>query len=588
MNREPSSEPTARSGWRLDWQLAALVLLVAVAYFTRLAVLPVCGEESRWASAAREMIATGDWIVPRQQGTIFPERPPLGSWAMALVGLVRGEVDLVAVRLPSALATLAVVVLIYSYARSWITPLGSLAAAAIYATGGQVLQLGRAGESEALFTLFTAGALLSWHWGYLRGRSQALTWSLGYTLAALGALVKGPQAPVYFVGATVVYLALRRDWTWLFSRAHAVGVAAFAAIVCAWLVPFTLSNTASLDDIWLGLAGDRFTTDGLAKHMLAYPFEILGCLLPWSPLLGAYLLPGVRRTIWQSRGELKFLLVALAVSFPTVWLAAGARGRYYMPLYPCLAVLMGLVVEHCAAQASAQLDKLYWRRFQRVVAVVILAAGGALVIGTLVPDGFLGETAQPATFLAIWVAAALACAGLLAWASLKETLPRPQVGVLALAGFLALAAAGPMINARVRAANDLAPEVAELRERLDRGELVSLGRVYHRFAYSYAAPIRQVPWPEAVVDLPDDVTYFCFDWRPCDTPESRARSDGRELGTTSGTLPFEWEEVARIECDPTERKVHNRTVIVGRVRRPLVAARPATGIRTASRPALQR
>ncbi len=83
-----------RTSWWREWEVAALLVLVGLTYFTRLGALPVCGEESRWATAAREMMASGDFIVPRQQGTVFPERPPLGSWAMALVGLFRGEVDL--------------------------------------------------------------------------------------------------------------------------------------------------------------------------------------------------------------------------------------------------------------------------------------------------------------------------------------------------------------------------------------------------------------------------------------------------------------------------------------------------------------
>ena len=119
--------------------------------------MPVCGEESRWASAAREMIATGDWIVPRQQGTVFPERPPLGSWAMALVALVHGDVDLVAIRLPSALATLALVLLIYLYARRWVGRLGSLAAAAIYATFGQVMQIGARANPKRCLLCSPAG-----------------------------------------------------------------------------------------------------------------------------------------------------------------------------------------------------------------------------------------------------------------------------------------------------------------------------------------------------------------------------------------------------------------------------------------------
>lgn len=213
--------PPAR--WWREWEVAALGILVLATYFTRLSAAPVCGEESRWATSAREMIASGDWVVPRQQGTIFPERPPLGSWAMAVVGLARGQVDLVAIRLPSAVATLLLTWLIYWYARTWISRLGSLCAAAMYATFAQVLVLGRFGESEALFTLFTAAALLVWHAGYLRAWPIALTWSAGYSLAALAALVKGPQAPVYFVSACCGYLLLKRDWRWLIGPGHLVG-----------------------------------------------------------------------------------------------------------------------------------------------------------------------------------------------------------------------------------------------------------------------------------------------------------------------------------------------------------------------------
>jgi 4-amino-4-deoxy-L-arabinose transferase-like glycosyltransferase len=573
----------ADRNWRPDWEIFALAVLVFVAYFARLTTLPVCGEESRWATAAREMLTTGDFVTPRQQGTLFPERPPLGSWAMALVGFARGNVDLVAIRLPSALATLAITLLIYGYARCWMSRLGSLASAAIYATGGQVLQLGRLGESEALFTLFTGGALLAWHAGYLSGRSRAATWAGAYSLAALAALVKGPQAPVYFVGACCVYLLLRRDWRWLCCAGHALGLLAFAAIVGAWLVPFAAADWTALDDVWAGLAGDRFTADHLAKHLATYPFETFGCLLPWSPLLTAFLLPGVRRSIWTNRGEMKFLLVALAVSYPTVWLAAGARGRYYMPLYPCLAVLMGLVVEHCAAQGAALVDRLFWRRYLRVLSLVVLGAAAAIIAGTLWPQGPLGQAAQPPRFLLAWVPLALVAAALAAWASLGEGRFRPQVAILALAGFLAFASVGPLTNVRLRAANDLNPDVARLHAQLADGQLVSLGRIYHRFAYAYGTPIRQFPWPRSPDELPPDVTYFCFDRRPGDTPESRATSNGRLEGTTSGTLPFEWDEVARIESDPVERAVHNRTVIIGRVRRHERLARQG-----ASRPELRR
>ncbi len=190
------------------------------------------------------------------------------------------------------------------------------------------------GESEALFTLFVAGSLLTWHGAYHSGRSPRVAWCAGYGLAALGALVKGPQAPVYFATACGAYLLLERNWRWLFGWGHALGLACFAAVVGAWFVPFALTDWAAVDDIWAGLAQDRFTLAGLPKHLVSYPIETFGCLLPWSPLLLVLCKPSVFRSVFFHRRQVRFLLVALAVTYPSVWLAAGARGAITCPCIP--------------------------------------------------------------------------------------------------------------------------------------------------------------------------------------------------------------------------------------------------------------
>jgi len=510
---------------------------------------------------------------------VFPERPPLGSWAMALVGVLRGEVDLVAIRLPSACGILLLSWVIYVYARGWMTRMGSLTAATAFATFGQVLGIGRLGESESVFTCFTASALFCWHAGYIRGRSQALVWPMAYGLAALGALTKGPQAPVYLVTVTTAFLMVRRDWKWLFSRSHVLGLATFAAIVCAWLIPFAVRFPESVDDIWAGLASDRFTTQGLFKHLWQYPLETLGCLLPWSPLLALALKPGVRRALASDRAYLQFLLVALAVTYPTVWLAAGARGRYFMPLYPCVALIIGRLVEHCASEVATLADRLVWRRYQRVIGVVTLAAGVALVAIRFSSSPKLLDAQQSWGFLAVWLPAALLAAGVLIWASRSESGVRPQLAVITVAAFLGLAWTGAAINARIHGANDLTTSVGQLKADLPApGELVSLGTVYHRFAYCYDEPIRQIDWPSDPQDVPEGVTYFCFDRRIGDTEESRATGDGRTTTMVSGRLPFQWETVAEIPCDPVKRGEAHRTVVIGRIRKqPDFVADPGAG-----------
>src|SRR5437762_5572909 len=105
--------PLKRSNWWLEPELALLVVFVLGAYFTRMTALSVRGEESRRGLIAREMMNTGDWIVPRCQGIPLFSRPPLQNWLIALTATVRGDVDLVALRFPSDCAILLTVILIY-------------------------------------------------------------------------------------------------------------------------------------------------------------------------------------------------------------------------------------------------------------------------------------------------------------------------------------------------------------------------------------------------------------------------------------------------------------------------------------------
>ena len=201
----------ARGAW-CERELLILLVLVAGLYFCRLTDLTIRGEESRWARVAQEMLDTNDFIVPRQQGQPFLDRPPLNSWAIAVAAKLRGQLDLVAVRLPAATATLLIAALIYLYGRNYLTRLGAFAAAVAYPTMAQVLQLGRLAESDSLLALTMSAALFAWHYGYERRGDLRLAWCGGYAFAALAGLAKGPQGPIYFVAITTAFLALRRDW----------------------------------------------------------------------------------------------------------------------------------------------------------------------------------------------------------------------------------------------------------------------------------------------------------------------------------------------------------------------------------------
>lgn len=547
-----------------------LALLVAAIYLSRLATLPIVGEEARWARGAAQMLETGDWIVLRQQGKVFPERPPMTCWSMAVSALAWGDLDRVAIRLPSVIAVLLTSLLIYIYARGFLSSTGALVGGLAYTTFGQVLQIGRHGESEALFTLFLGGAILVWHFGYMRGWTKLGTWTAAYSLTALAALCKGPQGPIYFGAVVLVYLTLRREWRWLFDWQHAAGMSVFAAIIACWQVPYYLmTDWAAVQDTWAGLAKDRFLAPGLVQHMISYPFEILVCLLPWSPLLLMF----ISRKFRDSLGDLKtpaiYLATALAVTFPSVWLAALARGRYYMPLYPCLAVLIAVVVHRCATLAVDAPARRVWKGFLLLGSLTSVSLGiGALVV-LLLPHDIELLTSVPSVMLIALAAIGFATASIQVWAARESGLTRTAIASAAFAVLLGFTYTGPAINVYTAKWHDYGPDVAKLRSMIpDPDAMISLGPINPSFAYHYQTSVREVPWPTKADDLPENVEYFFVMQYANDTRETHQIGRGRSWEHVSGELPFDWEEVARL---PLSRRLDanaEQTLVLARVHRP--------------------
>ena len=209
MDSDLKPQDGGRTWWR-ERELWLLVLLLAGMYLTNLDGITIRGEESRRGRIAWEMLHSGNWVVPTMQDRPVFYRPPLQNAFIAGVASIHGEVDAWSLRLPSVAAILLMVIIIYGYARSFLSRLGAFASALGFASMGQVLELGRLGETEAVFTLFVAGSLLTWRWCLNTGTSPWLMWMLSYALAAAATLTKGPQAPMYFVGGVWMFLIVTR------------------------------------------------------------------------------------------------------------------------------------------------------------------------------------------------------------------------------------------------------------------------------------------------------------------------------------------------------------------------------------------
>jgi hypothetical protein len=245
-----------------------------------------------------------------------------------------------------------------------------------------------------------------------------------------------------------------------------------------------------------------------------------------------------------------------------------------MPLYPLVAVLVGLVVEQCAFAAIGSYPRRAWHQFLILWATLIGTSGLVVAGAGLLMHDPTSRLYQPRWFSIVFAIFA-AGAVILLWESYRRTSRlRPIIAAVAIAIIAGTGVAGIFVNVNVSRWIDPSTEIAELRNQLPPGTvLASFSPIEHRFVYYFGDPITELDWPRSDADIPPDLTYFCFMRQPGDTAESRAAGRGRSWYTTPGTLPVEWEEIASV-C--VERQVYigepPRTVVLGRVVRPLKAA----------------
>lgn len=198
----PGSKPAAAMP-----ALLAILLLAGVV-FVPLWGGPALGDhEAIVAQCARDMRLTGDWLVPRFLDTDFLRKPPLPVWLVAATSYVwPGDaatglpVTASCARLPSALAAMGTVLLLWRLAASMYGTAGGRTAAVIASSSVFIMLYAPNATAEMLLT-FTCTWAYAHFWFALTARSPARRFvhaMLFYLALGAAMLAKGP-APIALV-----------------------------------------------------------------------------------------------------------------------------------------------------------------------------------------------------------------------------------------------------------------------------------------------------------------------------------------------------------------------------------------------------
>lgn len=460
----------------LVWIGLAFLVLIFAGFGLR---DPWPADEPRFAGVAFDMVRSGYWLIPHAGGDLYQDKPPLHFWLIAASYVLTGSTR-AAFLLPSMLASLGTLLLVYDLGRRLHGREAGLAASLTLACCVQFVQVTRGAQIDATLIFFVTLSLWALARHLLLGPHLGLA-LLGGIAAGLGVVDKA----VGFLALLLLPLA------WLLRRRDAAAVAAgalrpaallavlagFVGIIAAWLVPMlwhvhevgTPALAAYRDELLFQQTVKRYTD---AWHHIRPPYYYFVEVIPalWLPLSGLlFWLWKPWREDWRARRAATLLPLGFAVAVVLFFsLSTGKRGVYVLPALPALALA-------AAPHMASLFRRIGVGRLSLVLGAVLLIPAWVIVLGAALglpkASALLDDTPLD-SLLPLW---AFAVVGLAVW--LLAARRRPLFAWPAVLGCLTLAwgfGIAPQLNAE-RSASGF---VAQLLERAPRDR--ELGLLFYK------------------------------------------------------------------------------------------------------------
>ena len=391
-----------------------MLVLTAVLSFAGLGMGPdLSDHEAIVAQGAREILQTGDWLVPHVNGEPFVRKPPLPFWLVAIAAKLvdpaglNPPVSLLAARLPSAVAGWLTALLVFAVGRRMFGRRIGVVAALVQATCAGGLLFSHRAEVEMTLTLFSAATFAAF-WlatepaaprprrGWLLGFYLALAYAMLAKAPLPGPVVVLPLAVWWFVvspmfgasGPTLtdappnyrqrVIEQCRR----LPSLLAPLGILLFVAIVVPWPW-YVYRHVDHVMDLWRLEFVARYTGDmSESAEPFWYYLPMLFLLaLPFALSLPEAVASTFLRAYESHRRPLAFALTWLAVHVVFVSTGAYKRTHYLATCVPAMALLLAPTLDRLFL-AARELPRRAVAAL--TLSLAILAVAGAIAATVVV------------------------------------------------------------------------------------------------------------------------------------------------------------------------------------------------------------
>lgn len=302
-------------------------------------------DEVFYSQSAKEMMQQETWLVPYLFGHPQFEKPILTFWLLRIGFTWFGISNFAARFFPAAFAILGVIAVYSLGVNGFKDKKKAFLSALILMSSGLYIGLARTVFTDMIFSVFILLSLASFFWGYINAERKTAGIALFFTFAALAVLTKGPLG--FFLPALVIilFLAIRKELSFLLCRASLFGLAVFLLLALPWYV-FMIGkfDKSFIQEFFYN---DHIRRLFEAEHPKAdtwyfYPLSMAGSMFPWSIfVLGSfiYLFKMIKR---NSTNPVYLFLASWIFVVLAVFQAAHSKlVSYILPLFPALALVTG-------------------------------------------------------------------------------------------------------------------------------------------------------------------------------------------------------------------------------------------------------
>lgn len=316
-------------------------------------------DEARFAQASRQMAESADLVVPRVQGKLRLNKPPLIYWTQSACAWALSGGDLAhdaiwMYRTPSLLAAVGIALVTWRWGREMFDPRAAWLGAVLLTLCPIFWWEARQARADMVLVLWTTLSLwMLWRvWHSPRGGLGAPI--LFWVFVGAGVMTKGPVTPMVCGLGVIALSAATGRWRWLWRLRPLAGLVVLGLWVLPWVAMVareigweTYFKTVLDETLGRSLEAKEGHSGPPLYHALAvWVLFWPGCIglgAAAARVMGVGLPRRARHARWWQRrvgrGAEVFLLSVLIPAWIVFELVSTKLPHYTMPLYPVLALL---------------------------------------------------------------------------------------------------------------------------------------------------------------------------------------------------------------------------------------------------------